>query len=98
MCVRLLNVYYRFSMLRVESSDFLSYTEFEEEILFDEDDPDFAKQDVMPTISLPLVLRGKFNIIVNDPIINPPTSRNWIQNVSSRIDRYQIVIKYGNFH
>lgn len=45
-------------MLRVESSDFVSYTEFEEGIHFDEDDPDFARQqDVMPSISLPLVLR-----------------------------------------
>lgn len=49
-----------FRMLRVESSDFVSYTEFEEGIHFDEDDPDFARQqDVMPSISLPLVLRGE---------------------------------------
>lgn len=53
-------------MLRVASGDFLSYTEFEEGIIFDEDDPDFARQqDALPSISIPLVLRGEFQNITS---------------------------------
>lgn len=53
-------------MLRVASGDFVAYTEFEEDILFDEDDPDFAKQqDALSSLSLPLVIRGKSSSIIS---------------------------------
>lgn len=45
-------------MLRVASShDLEGFTEFEEEILFDEDDPDF--HDDLTSLSMPLMFRGE---------------------------------------
>lgn len=42
-------------MLRVESNTKLEgFTEFEEDILFDEDDPDFQG-----SVTLPIMVRGK---------------------------------------
>lgn len=58
-------IFFFLEMLRVASGDFVAYTEFEEDILFDEDDPDFAKQqDALPSLSLPLVIRGKSSFII----------------------------------
>ncbi|GJQ80079.1 hypothetical protein Trydic_g19362 [Trypoxylus dichotomus] len=49
---------YGVKMLRVESNtDIKGFTEFEEEILFDEDDPDFDHK--VPAIRVPLIFKGK---------------------------------------
>lgn len=42
-------------MIRVESAtELVGFTEFEEDILFDEDDPDFD----VPSIRVPIVFKG----------------------------------------
>lgn len=46
-------------MLRVESNtDIRGFTEFEEDILFDEDDPDFDHK--VPAITVPFLFRGRY--------------------------------------
>lgn len=52
-------------MLRVESNtDIKGFTEFEEDILFDEDDPDFDHK--VPAISVPFIIKGRCHFFLNN--------------------------------
>ncbi|KAF5290827.1 hypothetical protein FQA39_LY14589 [Lamprigera yunnana] len=60
-------------MLRVESSsDMKGFTEYEEDILFDHDDPDF-RHNVQP-ISVPIIYRENHNLQFQPPTITLETS------------------------